>query len=130
MMNDLFVACGKPLMTRLEALRFYLLGRLGIGRLHRACLSYNGKTSQVFQLMEKIDKNRILVVDYDKLVSEKERVLPMIYRFVELDYSVDYLDPIHNQSLDKPLVLSSRETEFIKRHCMVLYQSARRFLTM
>ncbi|MFC1997197.1 sulfotransferase domain-containing protein, partial [Chloroflexota bacterium] len=51
---------------------FQLFGQKFINRTRKACELYNLKTHQLFQLYSVFGPNKILIVDYDELVLQKE----------------------------------------------------------
>jgi hypothetical protein len=102
-----------------------LFGRWGLSRLLRACLSYNGKVSQLFALKEGLGTSRLLVLEYDELVKHKYELLPRVYAFIDLPFHDDYTERIHAKSVDKAASLSTHERATIERLCMPVYERAR-----
>ena len=123
--TELFDACGVQLLSETEQQRYRRYGNWGISRLRRACLCYQGKTSQLFEIVERMGKDRIMVVDYDELVRDKARMLPAIYRFIELPYKPEYGVAIGAHSLNKYSKLSAGEQMRIARDCGPVYRRAR-----
>jgi hypothetical protein len=128
-LDELFLACGVPLMGRYEKLTYRLFGLSRIDRLKRAALAYNGKVSQLFELVERLPTNQLLVIDYEDLVKRKEILLPAIYDFLDLRYSHHYAEKIHTQSLGKANQLSAVEMATIQTLCQPVYLKARQLLT-
>jgi len=130
--NELFRGCGSPLLKgkKGKEIQYYnLFGKWGISRLHRACLSYNGKVSQAFELVEKINKKNIIVLDYDELIINKKTILPKVYSFIDLDYKDAYAENIHSHSMNKSSCMSNRETAFVESICLPTYLQARKLLS-
>lgn len=127
--NELFDASGVRLLDNREKERYELFGRLALSRLRRACLSYNGKTFQMFDLMEQLGRNHIFVADYDQLVTDVQRVLSAIYEFIDLPYETSYARSVSERSLGKAKRLKKRERAAIERLCMPVYERARSLLT-
>lgn len=127
--NELFRGCGTYLLSDKEKRRYNLLGVWGISKLRRACLSFNGKVSQAFELNDRIGKYQMLVVDYDDLVEQKQRILPLIYRFIDLPYRDEYCHKIHPKSINKASRLSKHEYALIKELCSPVYDRARTLLS-
>jgi hypothetical protein len=96
--------------------------------LHKACLLYNWKISQLFDMVPKFGHDHIMVVEYDDLVIKKERVIPLIYEFIALPYEVSYAEKIHATSLDKKKHLSEKEFNTIKRFCEDIFLKAAEFV--
>ena len=127
-LNELFEACSVQLLNEKE-MRFYKwFGVWSVSRLKRACLSYNEKISQVFELTKRLKQDTIMTVEYDSLVSKKNDILPLIYRFVDLTYKSKYAEMIHSESLRKSNLLSKREHAFIERMCMPIYNEAKKLV--
>ena len=123
--NELFRSCGVGFLEWKESRRYDLIGRWGLSRLERACLSYNGKVSQVFELVDRIDKDRLIIIDYDELVKRKDEILPAIYQFIDLEYKTEYVDFIHNRSVSKAKNFSVSKRTFIENKSMHIYKKAR-----
>lgn len=128
--NELFDACGARLLETQEKERYDFFGQLAISKLRRACLAYNGKTVQVFDLVDRLGSERVFVIDYDHLVEDKERVLPAIYEFIDLPYRETYGQLISKSSLRKAQRLSRREKAAIELICTPIYERAKSSLTL
>lgn len=128
--NELFNACGVGAMTGMDRNRFDSYGAWVIGKLRRACHSYNGKVSQLFELNTHLDGRTLLVVDYDDLVREKNRLLPMIYDFIGLQYQSRYADAIHARSLKKAERFNTRQQVLVEEVCGPVYAKARNYLSV
>lgn len=124
-LNELFDGCGKQLLTQRHAAYYKYVGRHAITPLRRACLSYVGKVSQVFELQKRLGSEVLMVVDYDELVSEKEVLLPEIYEFIELPYVEEYAKNIRTSSLKKSERLTRREKTLVDELCVPVYEKAR-----
>jgi hypothetical protein len=98
--------------------------------LKKACLHYNWKVSQLFDLVSSLGNNTILVVDYDSLVQDKERILLRIYEFINLPYQADYAGKIHSSSVDKKKQLMEHEVNAIKHICEGIYLRASSFTNL
>lgn len=122
-LNDVFLNCGRKGLVKSELLRFRLLGSLGVSRLRKACLSYNEKTGQLFHIVSKLGE-RVLVVEYDTLIQNKERMLPRLFKFVDLPYAPSFADHVKAGSLRKGASLSPRKQELIREACMKTYKKA------
>ena len=92
--------------------------------LKKACLLYNWKVSQLFDLVPKLGP-AIQVIEYDDLVIEKERILPCIYDYVDLPYNPSYAEKIHESSIDKKKLLTAEESSTIKSICEFVYFKAK-----
>jgi Sulfotransferase domain len=127
-LNELFEVCGVHLLNEKEKRFYKWFGVWGISRLKRACLSYNGKISQVFELTKRLKQDTIITIEYDSLVSKKNDILPLIYRFIGLRYESKYAEMIHSKSLTKSNLLSTREHALIERMCIPIYREAKRLV--
>lgn len=119
--NELFDACGITQLGDDKRERYLRFGKCAIPRIDRACLSYNGKEIQALELMAVLGKERMMVIDYDELVTNKEVVLPKVYDFVGLPYNPLYAEKIHKDSVKKASQLSVREKVAIESLCMPVY---------
>jgi len=124
-LNELFNGCGSTLLTREEKRKYERFGIMAISRLKRACYSYNAKVSQIFDIREKLGVNRVLVIEYDNLVRMKEKILPLIFNFVDLEYKDIYGSQIRTSSLMKADRLSTRERDLIAQFCVPVYEKAK-----
>ena len=128
-LNRLFRGCGAHLLQGAARQRYGRYGPFAIGRLLKACLSFNGKTLQLFELVERMERRRLMLFDYDDLVTRTHEVLPQIYTFVGLEYKPAYADVIHPTSIAKRKKLSHREAKLVDEVCLPVYNQARKFFS-
>ncbi|MFH1767049.1 MAG: sulfotransferase [Patescibacteria group bacterium] len=128
-LNDLFKGCGARYLEGFARWKYEHLGFWGVSRLLRACLAYNGKTCQVFELRQRLRKSQLLVIEYDSLVKQKLRVLPKVYEFIELPYKEEYAGKISAKSLEKSRQLSHRARAMITELCKPVYEKAKTLLS-
>lgn len=124
-LNRLFRHCGSSLLVENERWRYEYFGAFAIPRLRRAYLSYIAKVSQIFKLRERLDNDRLFIIDYDKLTNSKEIVLPMIYEFIGLPYRNEYADRIHSGSINKAMSFHNKHRTLLDSLCMPVYEQAR-----
>jgi len=127
--NELFDACGYPLMPKEQQHRYYKLGKLGISRIERACYSYNAKAVQSIELLDKLGSAKMMIIDYEDLVSNKHKILPSIYKFINLEYKESYGDKIHDRSVSKSDQLTVLEKESIEKISLPVYEKVRELLS-
>ena len=96
-------------------------------RIKRACYLYNWKLSHLFELYPKLSSGELMVVDYDDLVLQKERVLPTLYTFVDLQFRKEYMNNIHVMSVNKKGNLAVNEIEMVQSLCESTYLEAQQF---
>lgn len=128
--NELFHACGIDAMSGADLERLERHGAWIIGKLRRACYAYNGKVSQLFELIKRLDDKTLLVVDYDDLVNAKEHLLPAIYDFISLPYESRYAEAIHAKSLKRAQAFNVRQHVLVESICSPVYEQARRLLSV
>ena len=128
-LNRLFRSCGTTSLGNAEKRRYRLFGTLGVSRIRKACLSYNVRVSQVFELKERLKEDQLIVVDYQDLVERKEQVLPRIYDFTGLEYRNSYPAKIKSTSLGKSSHQPQAEARAAEALCMPVYLKARSVLT-
>lgn len=120
-LNELFEACGAGILDESAAWRFARFGRYGLSRLERGCYAYAGKTAQIAVVRKMLPREKLLIVDYDRLVRNKHQLLPKIYEFIDLPYRQAYAERINSASLDKMSRLTARERRVIERVCVPVY---------
>lgn len=123
--NELFDACGAGLADTQELARYRRYGKLAISRVRRACLAYNGKSSQLFEILERLGPQNVAVIEYDELTRNKTEILPQLYRFLDIEYAECYGDKIHASSLDKASKLSAKDRAVIADLCLPVYERAK-----
>lgn len=124
-LNELFEGCGTQLLEGRMAVRYKHFGVIGVPRLVKACLAYNGKVSQLFRLKRKLSPREILVIEYDNMVNDVESQLDKIYRFVNLPYKKEYSGRIHKKSTHKKTGLSENEIKMVEKFCLPIYENAK-----
>lgn len=125
-LNELFDACGAPLLSDSERALYDQYGPACFSLIQRAGLSYNGKVLQLFELIGKLSADRLMVVDYDTLVKNKQEALPVIYEFTGLSYRPGYGEKIHPKSLNKKENLSPEDTAWIESVCVPVYERVKK----
>ena len=128
--NELFRTCGTDFLNWEDRCRYDMFGRMGVGRIKRACMAYNGKVLQLNEIIERIGKARIMVVEYDQLVNNKERQLPEIYDFITLEFKPEYLEYIHAKSTDKARHLSEKQKQVVQKMSVPIYEDAKKHLSL
>lgn len=123
-LNKLTLSCGSSFFTTTENFLLKFIGISAISRLRRACYAYAGKSNQLFELRDNLGKDRFLLVEYDNLVSDKIKVLPLIYDFLSLSYKDEYAEKIHKQSIQKADKLSAKQKATIDNICSPIYSRA------
>jgi hypothetical protein len=127
--NRLFKHCGADLLDDNERRRYDKWGSIAIPKLRRACLGYNAKIMQTKELSDKLDRDRLLVIDYGDLVLNKEKLMPNIFEFCGLEYKKEYAERIHSKSVDKAKRFSEKATATIEADCMPVYREAREYIS-
>lgn len=128
--NELFRLCGSDFLDWEERCRYDRFGRIGVSKIKRACLSYNGKVSQLNEVMGAVSKERIIVLEYDELVNNKESQLPKLYDFIGIKYKPEYVEFIHTKSMSKARQLSRREKEVVQKLCIPVYEEAKKYISI
>ena len=117
-----FKMCAAYQLSRFQKLMEDFSGSRWVSPVRRASLLYKAKSMHLLDLVERLNRDRILVIDYDDLVSNKDVLLRQIYRFVELDYNPEYSKKIHNESVDKKSKLSESEKRIVERVTLPIYE--------
>ena len=126
-LDELFDACGSQLLEGRDLIRYERYGRYVINRAKRACLAYQGKTQQAFELKERLG-DEMLVVDYDDLVSDSSRTLSEVYSFIDLPFKESYEKSISRKSIKKASSLPGRIRSMIEDMALPEYERARALL--
>jgi len=96
----------------------------GVDRLMRACYSYNAKFAQLEQISKELGPDKLMIVEYNRLVQNKDTLLPKLFEFVNLTYNPEFANMIHPNSLKKAESLTERETKAIKEICEPVFDKA------
>lgn len=123
-LNRLFLHCGSKLLEGREKWKYEHFGVFSISRLQRACLSYNAKVSQIFTLHRKLGHEQLLIIDYEELISNKDKMLSMIYQFIDIPYKNEYSDKLHSGSFNKADCFRDIHGEKLENLCMPVYEKA------
>lgn len=123
-LNRLFKSCGTHLLTMPYQFLYSCFGILSVSRIRRACLSYKGKTSQLFELKSNLPDGNLLVIDYEDMITHSKKLLSALFRHIDLDYKTDYGAPVHSNSLKKGYAFSDKKKALIRRLCMPVYIQA------
>ena len=127
-LNELFGACGAALLDERLKGRYDRFGAIAIPRIMKACLSYNGKVAQLFELKKRMGGDKLMVIEYDDLVNDPQTQLRKIYRYIHLEYQERYGDRIHKKSTGKKNRLTDKENDLVRRHSLPVYEQARSLL--
>jgi len=128
-LNRLFNRCGSLLLDERKKKQYEKFGVLAVTRLTRSCLSYNAKVEQIIEINKRLDRDQLMVIDYDQLVQKKDRMLPEIYNFIGLPYKEEYAGKIHSKSIGKSKQFPARKANFIEEICMPRYREAKKLLS-
>jgi hypothetical protein len=128
-LNRLFKNCGSQLLESREKEKYRKYGILSISKIKRACLSYNAKVSQVFDLKKSLNYDALLIIDYDDLVQNKNELLPFVYNFLNLDYQDKYAMRLNSHSIGKAN-FSKESWDYIESTCLPVYKEAKKLLTV
>ena len=97
-------------------------------RLIKACICYCVRSSQLFDLADDLTKGRLLVIDYDVLVSEPKRILPEVFRFTELTLEESQSGMLHPKSVAKARErFSDIERKLVEEVCYPTYSRCLEF---
>ncbi|WIM06121.1 MAG: sulfotransferase [Candidatus Nitricoxidivorans perseverans] len=129
-LNELFLACGYNWMDHADRVRFLRSGLAGIPRIRRAAYAYNGKVSQLAEVKRNYPSERMVILEYDELVREKEVLLPRLYERIALRYRPEYAASIRAGSLKNKDGLSQDEARQVEAICTPAYQNVLPQLTL
>jgi hypothetical protein len=123
-LDGTFRACAVGELRGLDSALYHYFGIKAVSRVHKACDVFIAKTRQLIELYKVFGKEKILVVDYDDLVLNKESVLPKIYQFIDLPYKSEYHAEIHQNSMHKKSRLTNTEIRIIRHMAQPIYEKA------
>jgi hypothetical protein len=123
-LRRLYEACGREPREERPAGFFGRDADLFRSRLDKACAAYSAKTQQTFELIERLGSDRLLVVDYNELVLNKEALMPEIFEFAGLEFRDEFLESLHAGSLSRAR-WEGDKAERIDRLCRPVYERAR-----
>jgi len=91
-------------------------------RLEIACSSYYGKLSQLLELSSVLPPDKLLIVNYEDLLEKGEDVLPIIFKFINLEYDPSCTLKLNKTSKD-PInnILKLK----IERYCRSIYEEVK-----
>lgn len=116
-LSRLYEACGRGEIGAFSA------GLLQ-SRFDKACAAYSAKTRQTLELVERLGRESLLVVDYNELVVNKETLMPKIFHFAGLPFRDQFLTSLHSNSIRRAQ-WSEAKAERLSRLCQPVYEQAR-----
>lgn len=123
-LNRLFHTCGSSLLNDAEMRRYKLFGAPGFSRLHKICISYNSKTSQIHRIATGVPKKRLLILDYDDLVLNAQPRLKRLFSFLEIPYNSSFETALHSKSIHNSQKLPAHYQRKVTDYCQSTYQLA------
>lgn len=96
----------------------------GLTPLLMACYCYNGKQSQLFDLHQALQPERLMVIDYDRLVTTGRPLVEALCEFTGLPFSTGLVEMLDRSSLHKANRLSLADQAIVARTCLPTYQRA------
>ncbi len=130
-LNRLFKSCGSKILNGKEKQRYNRYGVWATRRIHRACFSYNAKVSQIYALQKNLSSDRLLIIDYEDLIADKQYMLSAIYKFADLKFSDHYALQLSDKSANKATrYQSSKEAAYVKSFCQPVYDEAKALLSI
>lgn len=129
-LNELFNAVGIGCMDAADRIRFLRWGRWGVPPLRRAAYAYCGKVSQLVALQRQLPPQRLVVLEYDELVRDKQQLLPELYRRLDVHWDARYLAAVSERSLGKKDRLTPAERAEIDRICLSTYDAALKLVNL
>jgi hypothetical protein len=97
-------------------------------RLEKACAAYVASIRQTIELKERLG-NRVVVVDYDELAADRNRLLPPLCRFASVGCDARVLRHLHGKSVRKGS-LASFEAAIVDELALPPYRRARAAATL
>lgn len=127
-LNELFQACGAEFLEDKYLKRYQQFGLIGVPKILRAALSYKGKSLQILEILERLGRDKVLILDYDDLILDKENMLKKVYGFIGLSYKNSYADMINAKSIHKSDKLSKREKNVVDAYAFPTYETVKKLI--
>ena len=124
-LNELFDACGSGQLTGVYRDRYERWGRMGVRMVTRACAAYVAKVEQMAELRARLSEDAMHIIEYERLVQNKESELARICEFVGLGHDPDIAGSINTNSLHKASRLSRAERHQTAELCGAAFDQAR-----
>jgi len=124
-MNELFLSCGEKSPGEIGKINSHHQQWRTVSPVIRACLAYNGKVSQLFELRKQLGPQNLMVANYDDLLMKKHELLPSMYSFIGLQYQSHYADRIHTSSIQKAERQNNKERLTVEKLCLSTYHKAK-----
>ncbi len=93
-----------------------------LARVEKACIAYRYKTLQTIKIRDVISPTQLLIVDYDRIVEDKDTAFPAIFEFIGEPFRSSYTQAVKPDSLEKAKRLSPRERELVDLIAMPAYR--------
>lgn len=123
-LNHTLARCGAEQLPESGRKLFRWMGPCVVPRVERACAIYAQKARQLLELHERMFATRqLLVIDYDRLVTEPPGVLAIIEHFLDCPDGTFAGDVIDRSRQRKSNRLSPRQREVISRRCLEFYHN-------
>ena len=87
----------------------------GLSRIERAARAYAAKTSQIFRILQLVDRRQVLVVHYDDLIQEPRSLLEGIFGFLGGAFQEEYVAAVRSDSSGKASALSGSARRMIQK---------------
>lgn len=122
-LNRLYDACGRRRHDVLPDESSFLDRWIGPSRIDKACASYVAKTEQAFTLHERLG-DRMLVIDYEELVTRPEETLSRVCDFAGVELEPDMLSHFHGRSVRRGDRLAPWQATRVDEVCTRVYRDA------
>jgi Sulfotransferase family len=121
-LDELYEGCGLTCAKSNRLRRTSVPWPFGPSRVEKACLSYRAKTSQIFAVRELVQRQQLLIVEYDALVRTPERELRRVFDFIGERYDDSYASAVRTDSIRRADRLSVKVRRLIEEHAVPTYR--------
>lgn len=122
-LNRLYDACGRDRYSPAPLGPSLLRRWTGPSRFDKACASYIAKTEQVHVLTRELG-DRMLLVDYDELVSNPATIVHRICTFADVPFDARLAGALHERSSRRGDRLAPWQASRVDDACLDAYRSA------
>lgn len=123
-LKELYTACGKQYLQEFSKnYTFSKKALAGISAVEMACLSYVGKQRQLLELQKYFNSDRLLVINYESILSTPIDSVAEIFNFSGLDFKDHFIKLIKQKSTE---LKDQRNREVIDALCMGTYDQVKK----
>jgi hypothetical protein len=122
-LNDTYKGCGKEYYNNYVNKKSKKELFFGPSLIKKACYSYIGKQSQLFELHKYLSDDRLLVINYESITTNPQNSIPILFDFLDLEYKDEYIEKINRVTTN---TISNKNSSIIDNLCIDVYEKAKK----